>query len=147
MMHCGKLLISLLGALLASGSAQAMSAEAASHPYQTIPKRNAFALKPPAPPETNLPPVLLPRITLVGLIITLGDKRALLNVQFPAKPSEPASEQSFLLSVGQRNGPIELLEIDENAGSVRLINSGTPVVVAFDRSSPANPLLPRMGAN
>ncbi len=147
MMHYAKLLLCLLGTLLACGGAQATSADASGHPYQQISQRNVFALKPPVPQETIPTPPALPKIRLVGLITTLGDKRALLNVQFPAKPSEPASDQSFFLSVGQRNGPIELLEIDEKSGTVRLVNSGTPMVVAFETTSPVNPLIARLGAN
>ena len=62
---------------------------------------------------------------LVGITTILQEKRALLKVEFPAQPSEPAKELSCIVAVGQRVGPIEILAIDETAGTVRVNNSGT----------------------
>jgi hypothetical protein len=69
-------------------------------------------------------------------ITTFGDKRALLKVKFPARPPEPAREVSCILTVGQREGPIEVLEIDESAGSVRINNSGTEMVLTLAQDGP-----------
>src|SRR5215472_11388177 len=85
-------------------------------PYQAIVDRNVFALKPPPPPPTNNPDANKPpppAITLTGITTILGSKRAFMSVNMPAKPPEPAKVQSFMLSEGQRDGDIEVLEIDE----------------------------------
>ena len=51
-------------------------------------------------------------------------------------PPEPAKELSCILTVGQREGPIEVLEIDERAGSVTVNNSGTVQVLTLQQDSP-----------
>jgi hypothetical protein len=81
----------------------------------------------------------------------MGDKRALLKVYLPANPPEPAKEVSCILAVGQREGPIEVLEIDEVAGTVKVNNSDTVsnshavMVLTFEKESPRPqpPPLPR----
>jgi hypothetical protein len=74
----------------------------------------------------------------------LGDRRALLKVSLPALPPEPAKEFSCILTVGQREGPVEVLEIDERAGSVRVNNSGTVAVLTLEQEGPRpqSPSLP-----
>lgn len=96
---------------------------------------NVFRLKAPQPPPPPLQPVPLARAKLVG-ITTLGDKRALLKVYRPANPPEPAKEVSCILAVGQRDGPIEVLEIDEVAGTVKVKNSDAMMVLTFVKESP-----------
>ena len=63
----------------------------------------------------------------------LGNKRALLKMTPPAKPGEPAKEQSFTLGEGQREGDIEVLEINENAGTVKVNDYGTITTLDFDK--------------
>ena len=92
-------------------------------------ERNVFGLKPPPPPpdpEANKPPP--PKITLQGITTFGGIKRALFKVQMPPKPGDPAKgEQSFILAEGQRDGDIEVLEINDEPGSefVKVNNFGT----------------------
>src|SRR5438876_6958948 len=113
----GKLVIYTLGALMFCAGVKAAAPEdsapdTSGNPYQGIVDRNVFALKPPpAPqrPEDNKPPP--PTIKLTGITTILGNKRVLMNVQMPAKPPEPAKLQSFILTEGQRDGEIEVLEI------------------------------------
>jgi hypothetical protein len=69
-------------------------------------------------------------------ITTLGGKRVLLKVRFPAQPSAPASGASCILTVGQREGPIEVLEIDEATGSVKINNSGAVMVLTLAQDGP-----------
>src|SRR5205823_4883306 len=61
----------------------------------------------------------MPRITLTGITTILGNKRALMTVQLPGKPT-----QSFALAEGERSGGIEVLEINEKIGSVRINRLG-----------------------
>ena len=135
MRHFVKLPSWLLVALGLSLGAPALVAETAGHPYLGIAGSNVFRLQAPTPTPPPLQPVPLTRAKLVG-ITTLGDKRALLNGSLPANPPEPAKEVSCILAVGQRDGPIEVLEIDEVAGTVKVNNSGTVMVLTFEKESP-----------
>ncbi len=52
----------------------------------------------------------------------------------PGKPGEgPKSEQSYILTEGQREGDIEVIEIDEKAGSVKVNNAGTIQTLTFEK--------------
>ena len=106
------------------------------NPYQGIVDRNVFGLRPPPPPpdpELNKPPP--PKITLTGITTILGNARALMkSPPPPGKPGEPAKgEQYYNLTVGQRDGEVEVLEIDPVAGSVKINNSGSVVTLTFDK--------------
>jgi hypothetical protein len=123
--------------------AEALIADTPGHPYLGIAGSNVFHLKPLQRREADPPELALPRIKLVG-ITTFGDKRALLNVFLPAAPPEPASEHSCILAVGQREGPIQLLEVDELAGRVTLRNSGKEMLLTleYEKPGPQNPAMP-----
>jgi len=121
--------------LVLSLSARFLVADTSGHPYTGIGARNVFGLLPPRQ-APDPPPPPLPKITLVGITTILHDKRALLKVQFPGQPPESAKEVSCILALGQREGPIEVLAIDETTGSVRINNSGTEMVLSFARDGP-----------
>src|SRR5262245_40945684 len=135
MKHGGKLLIGLAGAFAFWTIAKAAETEPSSNPYQNIIDRNVFALKPPPPPPdpeaTKPPPV---KITLTGITTILGNKRALMKSPAPpAKPGEtPKPEQSYILTIGQREGDIEVLDIDEVKGDVKIKNGGMEVTLNID---------------
>ncbi|NOS72465.1 MAG: hypothetical protein HOP33_21400 [Verrucomicrobia bacterium] len=106
-------------------SAQGLGA--AANPYETITTRNVFGIKPPAPPApVEQPKPQAPEIKLQGLTTILGNKLVLFKATIPAKPPEqPAPKQmSFMLSEGQRDGEIEVLEINAVAGIVKFRNYG-----------------------
>src|SRR5260221_5235276 len=129
----GRAAICVLSALLLCAGANAVAADSA-NPYQGIVDRNVFGLKPPpapARPEDNKPPP--PKITLTGITTILGNKRALMNVQMPAKPPDPAKQKSFILAEGQRDGEIEVLEIDEASGTVKVDDFGTVMVLDINK--------------
>jgi hypothetical protein len=66
----------------------------------------------------------------------MGNKLAFLKVQFLPKPGEQIqTEQSFMLTEGQRESGIEVLEIDEKAGTIRVNNSGTEMTIGFDKDA------------
>jgi hypothetical protein len=149
MMHGRKVLICLVGGgLLLCGvgyaatpdpepsdeSTNTDSTSASANPYQAIVERNVFGLKPPPPPpdpESQKPP--MPKITLTGISTLLGNKRAFLKTPAPpAKPGEPPkSEQFYMLTEGQRDGEMEVIEIDEKAGAVKVKYAGTIVPLDF----------------
>ena len=126
------MLVCLAGSLALCSTASARAA-AADNPYQMVVDRNVFGLKPPPPPPdpeaTKTPP---PKITLQGFTTFGGIKRVLLKAQMPAKPGEPPKgEQSFILAEGQRDGDIEVLEIDTRAGTVKVNDFGTITSLDF----------------
>lgn len=99
----------------------------AGNPYDAIVGRNVFSLKPPPPPPNpedlikKDPP---PKIRLQGLTTILGRRQVLFKSQTPAKPGQPAKDESYVLSEGERQGEIEVLAIDENAGTIKFKNHG-----------------------
>jgi hypothetical protein len=138
-----KLRAALLTALLLTLGAQTLVADTSDHPYLGIAGSNVFHLKPPQPQVPGLQVVPLPRIKLVG-IATIGKTRVLLKVSLPARPSEPARELSCILTIGQREGPIEVLEVDELAGKVTVRNCGRVMLLTLENEKPGpqNPALP-----
>ena len=133
--------ICVLSVLLLCAGGNATGADSA-NPYQGIVDRNVFGLKPPpvAPrPEDNKPPP--PKITLTGITTILGNKRALMNVAMPAKPPDPAKQKSFILAEGQRDGEIEVLEIDETSGTVKVDDFGTVMVLDINKDGAKLPAI------
>jgi hypothetical protein len=141
MKHSEKLLSCIAGGLTLCTAASAVTAESPANPYQDILVRNVFSLKAPPPPvDPNEPPKPQAlKITLNG-IITLGTKRALMKTPPPAgapKPGDPPkTEQSYILAEGERQGDIEVLEINEKLGSVKVNNAGTIATLTFEKDGP-----------
>ena len=61
-------------------------------------------------------------------------RRALFKTSLPANGSEPARDQFYVLAPGQRDGAIELVDIDEKNASVRIRISGEPMVLTFEKN-------------
>lgn len=102
-------------------------------PYSAIWLRNVFDLKPVPPPatedpKTNAPP---PNVELTGITTILGNKRALFLVteQVPGKP--PGKPESYILTEGERQGILEVLEINVKAGTVKIKNEGNISTITF----------------
>jgi len=144
MKHGETMLICTVAGVALCLPAHAVTSDApAGSPYQGIVERNVFGLKPPPPPpdpEANKPPP--PRITLQGITTFGGIKRALLKAQMPVKPGEqhkgepPKGEESFILAEGQREGDIEVLEINDKPGSefVKVNDFGTITNLNFENN-------------
>src|SRR5262249_46856385 len=64
-----------------------------------------------------------------------GNKRVLMKTgPPPGKPGEqPKTDQSYILTEGQRDGEIEVISIDEKAGSVKVSNAGTVQTLTFEK--------------
>jgi len=139
MKHGGKAAISLAIGLGLQTAAQAMTDEAHGNPYAGIVDRNVFALKPkpivptgPATPE--LPPQ---KVIPLGIVNANGKKQVLWKTTIPARPGEPAKEKSFMTSEGEREGEIEILEIQNDpAGTIKIMNSGKPVTLTLKDDAP-----------
>jgi hypothetical protein len=114
---------------------QAVAADSAGNPYQGIVDRNVFGLRPPPPPPDVTPPKPpAVKITLTGITTILGNKRALMKAPVTgAKPGTPA-EQSYILAEGQRDGDIEVLQIDEKKGEVKINNAGAIVTLDWENN-------------
>jgi hypothetical protein len=136
MRHFGRQPAKLLNGLVLSLSAALLVTGASGNPYLVITGRNVFDLRPKQTEVPAKPEVPLPKVTPLGITTILPGKRALLKLSFPSRPPEPAKEVSCILAVGQREGPIEVLAIDETAASIKLNNSGTIMVLTLDRDSP-----------
>lgn len=115
--------------------------------YEPITSRNLFGLKPPPPPEDPAkevkPPEPPQKVLLTGITTLMGGKRALMRVQKPAKPPEPAKEVPLILAEG---GPaeeeIQVVSIDVAAGTVNILNRGVPQLLDISKDAPA----PKAGA-
>jgi hypothetical protein len=114
-------------------------ADFVSSPYLGIAGRNIFGLKPPLPFPPETPTAPLAKVRLVG-ITTFGGKRALLNVHWPANPPAPANTVGCILKLGQREGPITVLDINEAAGCVKVDNVGTVLMLVLAHPPNAAPL-------
>jgi hypothetical protein len=140
MMRGGKTLIFSLSGLLLAADARALVTEAPGSPYHGIADRNVFNLKPPGDPasaQSQAPPP--PKLTLTGITTIFGNKRALMKMPVPAKPPEPARDESYILTEGQRDGEIEVLSIDDKACSVRVKNHGVVQELTFEKDGAIQP--------
>ncbi|HYG21977.1 MAG TPA: hypothetical protein VEH04_04280 [Verrucomicrobiae bacterium] len=122
------------GALLLVVCALSLGARtSAANPYAGIMDRNVFSLKPKVeqpltPPEPPKPPV---KLTLTGITTILGNKRALLKAQIPARAGEQAKDESYMLTEGQRADGLEIKSIDVQGGKVVVDNNGITETLDF----------------
>lgn len=116
------------------------------NPYHPIVERNVFALKDPPPkPETEEPKgPPPPNITLSGITDVLGRKLALLKWQEPTVPGQPPKPNPNFatLTEGQREGQIEVLEIDVKVGMVKVRNYGVVTNLTFEANGVKLPTTP-----
>ena len=98
-----------------------------------------FHLSPPPPAQLEQPSSPLPKITLTGITTIAGAKRALLKVEFPAKPPEPLKHRSYMLAEGKHDGPIGVLAINEKTARVKVDNCGTVMEITFEKPAPTPP--------
>ncbi|MGC8887609.1 MAG: hypothetical protein ACP5MG_10675 [Verrucomicrobiia bacterium] len=112
-------------------------AETNANKYSAIPQRNAFNLRepePPKPPEQPPPPIT---VKLTGITTLLDTKRVFLLVQEQGKQPE-----SKMLREGEKDGAVEVVQIDEAAGMVKIINSGKEMTLTFEKDGIKPPTAP-----
>ncbi len=131
-----------VGACVLLGAAP-LGAEVRSNPYQPIIDRNAFGLKPPPPPPDNTPPppVVLPaKVILTGITSLFGpaSKRALLEIT-EQEPGKPPTSKKPIMQVGQREGSVEVLEIDVEKNTVKIRNGTVETNLAFEVAKSSGP--------
>jgi hypothetical protein len=113
-------------------SARAVNSGFPSERYSDIPERNVFGLKPAdSEPDSGPAKTAPPKILLTGITTVLSNKLALLKALLPTAPGTPAKEKPLMLAEGQRDGSIQVLQINEKTGSVRVNDSGTVMTLTF----------------
>jgi hypothetical protein len=99
----------------------------ADNPYQPIVTRNVFALvpiptNPPVDPSSLIPP---PKITPNGIMTLFGNLQVLFKVAGVARPGMPPKDESYVMSVGDREDDIEVEKIDEKSATITFNNHGS----------------------
>jgi hypothetical protein len=136
MKRVGNIAIWLAAGLLLSAGARA------DNPYTPVVERNIFGLKPAvdeAPPGD--PP---PKITLNGIMSISGHFKALYKVAGTSKPGQ--SDQSYILSEGQRQDDIEVTHIDDKASLVTFNNHGVVQEIPLANAPAATGSAPGQGS-
>jgi hypothetical protein len=128
-----KTTICMLAGVLSGASSRALTPAAPTRPYEAIVDRNVFNLHPPPaaidPAELARSRMQIPKLTLNGITTILGKKLVILTM--PAtKPGVPPI--TLMLAEEERQEEIEVKEIDEKAGVVKVTNHGEDQTLDFD---------------
>jgi hypothetical protein len=136
MKRLGKIVVCLAGGLLLSAGARADDGVLPNNPYAPIVVRNIFALNPPPPADAGPPADPPPKITPNGIMTIFGHLQVLFKVAGTAKPGQPAKDEAYILSEGQRQDEIEVTHIDEQASLVTFNNHGTVQELPLVKANP-----------
>lgn len=149
MKRVGRIAVCLAGGLALNAGLRAAEPASANNPmpdnpYAAIVTRNVFALvasPPPADPNAK-PEASLPKITPTGIMTVFGHSQVLFKVAgTAAKRGQPAKDEFYILSQGQRQDDIEVTKIDEKNSLVTFDNHGItqelPLVNTPTSSGPA----------
>jgi hypothetical protein len=124
--------------MILSPTARCQDANLPDRPYDSIIARNMFGLLPipTVDPHANDPVDPPPKITPTGIMTIFGRDQALFKVSNTAKPGQPAKDNAYVLSEGERQDDIEVTKIDHVDGKITFNNHGTiqelPLVPAKD---------------
>ena len=136
MKRLGKIVVCLASGLVLNAGARADDVVLPNNPYAPIVVRNVFGLNPPQPVDTNATQADLPKITPNGIMSIFGQLQVLFKVGGTAKPGQPAKDESYILSEGQRQDEIEVIQIDEKASLVTFNNHGTVQELPLAKANP-----------
>jgi len=136
MKRLGKIVVCLASGLVLNAGARADDGVLPNNPYAPIVVRNVFDLNPPPPADAGQPAEPPPKITLNGIMSIFGQLQALFKVTGTAKPGQPAKDDFYILSEGQRQDEIEVTHIDEQAGLVTFNNHGTVQELPLVKANP-----------
>lgn len=134
MLMCALVGTALVTPLRADEEDSTTATDTMDNPYQAIVDRNVFGLRPPPPPPTNEPVKPPPsKLTLTGITTLLGRKLAFMETPPSApKPGEsPKGKNYFMMTEGQSEGDLEVLQIDERSGTVKVKYAGTVSTLDF----------------
>ena len=113
--------------MILSPTARCQDANLPDRPYDSIIARNMFGLLPipTVDPHANDPVDPPPKITPTGIMTIFGRDQALFKVSNTAKPGQPAKDNAYVLSEGERQDDIEVTKIDHVDGMITFNNHGT----------------------
>jgi hypothetical protein len=77
------------------------------------------------------PTSLLPLVQLLGIATMPPQKFAIVRIHWPGKEGAPMRERTFVLRYHQKVEEIDMLEIDELGGTIRLNISGRNFRASF----------------
>jgi hypothetical protein len=139
--RAGKAVLALIAVFPISG-AQAGDGDIRKGGYDKIAQRNVFGLVSSSIAEvsTSAQTATPAQVKLTGITTVLGEKRAFFIVH-GAPDGGKAKDESYMLTVGQRQNGYELLDLDEKAGIARLRADGRLLVLSL-----ASPKLPTAAA-
>lgn len=128
-----KIAIWIVAGVLWGAGSEAVTPNPSSDSYQAIVDRNVFNLHPPLAREdlTAQPKVQIPTLTLNGITTILGNKLAFLTTP-PTKPG--AHPETLMLAEGQAQDEIEVKQIDEKSGMVKVVNHGEDQTLDFQHN-------------
>jgi hypothetical protein len=110
---------------------------AESNPYEAIANRNIFSLKDPVQPPVVAPDSPAPadnsQLMLTGIVDFHRLKRALITCTERGKPP-----QFYTLSVGEKEDNLQILAVDAEGGTVRVLHGSAEVLLSFDTHGPPN---------
>ncbi|MFM8360407.1 MAG: hypothetical protein ACKOET_17800, partial [Verrucomicrobiota bacterium] len=122
--------VAALGLALGNVQADTSTTNAAGpveNPFKLISSRNAFGIRPPAPPPENTPPPPPPpppsNVFLTGIARWGGKPTVYLQVNHQGNNTPNYLE----LEEGGAQDDIQVLEINEKAETVRIVNAGQEV--------------------
>jgi len=129
----------MLKAYVAVGLLTGFAALAApDNPYLPIAERNVFQLREPlSPPPPAAPPPVAEdnaELLLTGVVDFRLSRWALITSAERGK-----SPRSYTLAVGQRQDNLEVLDIDAETGTVRLLHGTAETVLSFKQNGPPSP--------
>jgi hypothetical protein len=127
--------VDLLGTFVLCAHVHAATATARSNPYaKAIVGRNVFSLNRATLPTIVDPPLPPPPLIILQGLTNINRRRQVLfKVQ---KSGAPAREISCVLSEGERQGEIAVLEIDEQSGTVKFNNHGIEQTLKLKNNLP-----------
>ena len=137
MKRLGKIVVCLASGLVLNAGTRANDSVLPNNPYAPIVVRNIFSLNPVPTNDVNATPVEPPpKITPNGIMTIFGHLQVLFKVAGTAKPGQPAKDESYILSEGQRQDEIEVTQIDEKASLVTFNNHGTVQELLLVKANP-----------
>lgn len=118
-------------------------AEAVSRSYDAIPARNAFNLQEPKPPPAPPPePVNPPNLKLTGISTIFSVRKAHFMLLEPGN----ATPKYYSLPVAGPDGPeaggLRVLDINPEAGSVKVLLNQKELELTFEKDGLTNPVAP-----
>lgn len=140
-MGCRRTTIWILACVLVVPGLRAATPDAPRNPYEGIADRNVFDLHAPPPKEDAdalKPKTEIPKLTLNGITTILGKKVTFITAP-AAKPGAPPT--TVMLAEGQAQEEIEVRQIDEKGGVVKVVNHGEEQTLDFehDGAKPSPP--------